>query len=73
MRIAGGTAKRITKRIINFILVMSVSGFAFPGVGLIVGTPEWGAMLLIYPGICLIVCCAGFNLLGEGLPVCSFA
>lgn len=39
MRIAGGTAKRITKRIINFILVMSVSGFAFPGVG------------LIYPGI----------------------
>lgn len=39
MRIAGGTANRITKRIINFILVMSVSGFAFPGVG------------LIYPGI----------------------
>ena len=46
----------------------------------IAGTPEWGAMLnearnsvysnpalLIYPGICLIVCCAGFNLLGEGL------
>ena len=52
MRIAGGTAKRITKRIINFILVMSVSG-------------------LIYPGICLIVCCAGFNLLGEGLRDCS--
>lgn len=60
MRIAGGTAKRITKRIINFILVMPVSGFAFSGVG------------LIYPGICLIVCCAGFNLLGEGLRVCSF-
>ncbi|WP_314821801.1 hypothetical protein [Stomatobaculum longum] len=60
MRIAGGTAKRITKRIINFILVMSVSGFAFPGAG------------RIYPGICLIVCCAGFNLLGEGPPVCSF-
>jgi ABC transporter, permease protein len=60
MRIAGGTAKRITKRIINFILVMSVSDFAFPGVG------------LVYPGICLIVCCAGFNLLGEGLRVCSF-
>ena len=61
MRIAGGTAKRITKRIINFILVMSVSGFAFPGAG------------RIYPGICLIVCCAGFNLLGEGLWVYSFA
>ena len=60
MRIAGGTAKRITKRIINFILVMSVSDFAFPGGG------------LVYPGICLIVCCAGFNLLGEGLRVCSF-
>ena len=59
MRIAGGTAKRITKRIINFILFMSVSGFAFPGVG------------LIYPGICLIVCCAGFNLLGDGLRDCS--
>ena len=54
--------------------------FAFLGVGLIAGTPEWGAMLnearnsvysnpglIIYPGICLIVCCAGFNLLGEGL------
>ena len=38
---------------------MSVSGFAFPGVG------------LIYPGICLIVCCAGFNLLGDGLRDCS--
>lgn len=60
--------------------IMSVSSFAFLGVGLIAGTPEWGAMLnearnsvysnpalLIYPGICLIVCCAGFNLLGEGL------
>ena len=56
----GRDRKKITKRIINFILVMSVSGFAFPGVG------------LIYPGICLIVCCAGFNLLGEGLRVCSF-
>ena len=33
MRIAGGTAKRMTKRIINFILVMAVSGFAFPGAG----------------------------------------
>jgi peptide/nickel transport system permease protein len=60
--------------------VMSVSSFAFLGIGLIAGTPEWGAMLndarnsiytntalLAYPGICLILCCAGFNLLGEGL------
>jgi peptide/nickel transport system permease protein len=60
--------------------ILSVSSFAFLGVGLIAGTPEWGAMLnearnsiytnpglIVYPGICLIVCCAGFNLLGEGL------
>lgn len=60
--------------------VMAVSSFSFLGIGLIAGTPEWGAMLnearnsiygnpglIIYPGICLIVCCAGFNLLGEGL------
>ena len=60
--------------------IMSVSSFAFLGIGLIAGTPEWGAMLnearnsiytnpglIIYPGICLILCCAGFNLLGEGL------
>ena len=30
---------------------------------LLAGSPG----LIIYPGICLIVCCAGFNLLGEGL------
>ncbi len=60
--------------------IIAVSGFAFLGVGLIAGTPEWGAMLnearnsiytnpglIVYPGICLIICCAGFNLLGEGL------
>lgn len=60
--------------------IMSVSSFAFLGVGLIAGTPEWGAMLnearnsiytnpglIIYPGICLVTCCGGFNLLGEGL------
>ena len=58
--------------------IMSVSSFAFLGVGLIAGTPEWGAMLdearssiyinpslIIYPGICLIVCCAGFQSLGR--------
>lgn len=60
--------------------ILSVSSFAFLGIGLIAGTPEWGAMLsdarnsvytnpglIIYPGLCLILCCAGFNLLGEGL------
>ena len=61
-------------------VIISISGFAFLGVGLVKGTSEWGAMLnearnslysnpnlIIYPGICLLVCCAGFNLLGEGL------
>lgn len=61
-------------------VIISISGFAFLGVGLVKGTAEWGAMLnearnslysnpnlIIYPGICLLVCCAGFNLLGEGL------
>lgn len=60
--------------------IISISSFAFLGVGLVQGTAEWGAMLnearnsiysnpalIMYPGICLIVCCAGFNLLGEGL------
>lgn len=60
--------------------IISISGFAFLGVGLVKGTAEWGAMLnearnclytnpklIVYPGICLIVCCAGFNLFGEGL------
>lgn len=94
-RIAGASGLRIVVRHIipnvlpQFIVyfttgiasaILSVSSFAFLGVGLIAGTPEWGAMLnsarnsiytnpmlIVYPGICLIVCCAGFNLLGEGL------
>lgn len=61
-------------------VIISISSFAFLGVGLVQGTAEWGAMLndargsiyanpnlIIYPGICLVICCAGFNLLGEGL------
>ncbi|KPU44450.1 glutathione transport system permease protein GsiD [Oxobacter pfennigii] len=94
-RIAGASSLRIVVRHIipnvlpQFIVyfttgiasaILSVSSFSFLGVGLIAGTPEWGAMLnsarnsiytnpglIVYPGICLIVCCAGFNLLGEGL------
>jgi len=94
-RISGASSSRIVlKHLIPNVLpqffvyfttgiataVMSVSSFAFLGIGLIAGTPEWGAMLneaknsvytnpslIIYPGVCLIVCCAGFNLLGEGL------
>lgn len=61
-------------------VIISISSFAFLGIGLVQGTAEWGAMLnearssiysnpklILYPGICLITCCAGFNLLGEGL------
>lgn len=94
-RIAGASGLRIVVRHIipnvlpQFIVyfttgiasaILSVSSFAFLGVGLIAGTPEWGAMLgsarnsiytnpslIVYPGICLVICCAGFNLLGEGL------
>ena len=57
--------------------IMSVSSFAFLGVGLIAGTPEWGAMLnearnsvysnpalLIYPGICL-------TFFSRDLPYCD--
>jgi len=57
-----------------------VSSFAFLGLGLPSGTPEWGAMLndartalyshpelLIYPGLCIFVTAAGFNLFGEAL------
>lgn len=94
-RIAGASGLRIVVRHIipnvlpQFIVyfttgiasaILSVSSFAFLGVGLIAGTPEWGAMLgsarnsiytnpilIVYPGVCLVVCCAGFNLLGEGL------
>lgn len=60
--------------------ILTVSGFAFLGLGLPTGTSEWGAMLndarsclysnpqlLIYPGICIVLAAAGFNLFGEAL------
>ena len=60
--------------------IIMVSSFAFLGLGLPSGTPEWGAMLndartalyshpelLIYPGLCIFVTAAGFNLFGEAL------
>ena len=59
---------------------MMVSSFAFLGLGLPSGVSEWGAMLnearsslyshpelLIYPGICILLTAAGFNLFGEAL------
>lgn len=60
--------------------ILTVSSFAFLGLGLPSGTAEWGMMLsdaqsalyshpefLIYPGVCILVASAGFNLFGEAL------
>lgn len=60
--------------------IIMVSGFAFLGLGLSPETPEWGAMLnsargtlfshpemLVYPGLCILIAAAGFNLFGEAL------
>ncbi len=60
--------------------IVTVSGFAFLGLGFSAGTPEWGAMLdearrgiyshpelLIYPGACVAVAAGAFNLFGEAL------
>lgn len=64
--------------IASFILM--VSGFSFLGLGFEPGTPEWGAMLgqarsgfyshpelVVYPGLCILIAAAGFNLFGEAL------
>ena len=60
--------------------IITVSGFAFLGLGFTAGTPEWGAMLdearrgiyshpelLIYPGACVALAAGAFNLFGESL------
>lgn len=60
--------------------ILMVSTFAFLGLGLPAGTSEWGAMLkdassyiynhpelLVYPGVCILVTSAGFNLFGEAV------
>lgn len=60
--------------------ILMISGFSFLGVGVPGGAPEWGAMLseakasmynhpdlLIWPGLCLLLTAAGFNLLSEAL------
>jgi len=60
--------------------ILMVSAFAFLGLGLPAGTAEWGAMLndarsclyshpelLLYPGVCILLTAAGFNLFGEAL------
>ena len=60
--------------------IIMVSSFSFLGLGLPAGVAEWGAMLnearsslyshpalLIYPGVCILITAAGFNLFGEAL------
>lgn len=60
--------------------ILMISSFAFLGLGLPDGISEWGAMLneartglyshpemLIYPGVCILIAAAGFNLFGEAL------
>lgn len=60
--------------------IIMVSGFAFIGLGLPAEVPEWGAMLnsarntlfshpemLVWPGLCIMLTSAGFNLFGEAL------
>ena len=62
--------------------ILMISGFSFLGIGLQVGTPEWGAMLaeakgqifdepgfVIWPGICVLFTVCAFNLLGEGIGI----
>lgn len=64
--------------IAGFILM--VSGLSYLGLGFEAGTPEWGAMLseakahffshptlVVYPGLCILLAAAGFNLFGEAL------
>ena len=61
-------------------IIITISGYAFLGLGFPAGTAEWGAMfrkgvsylyshprLLVWPGICILVTTAGFNLFGEAL------
>ena len=61
-------------------LIIMISSYAFLGLGLDVGTAEWGAMmvhanklifshplLLIYPGLCILFTASAFNLFGEAL------
>ncbi len=60
--------------------ILTISGFAFLGLGLPSGTSEWGAMLsdakinlyshselILYPGLAILLTVSGFNLFGEAL------
>lgn len=83
-------ARHITPSVLGPVAVLStmsmgrsllaVSGLSFLGLGVPVGTPEWGAMLsearafffsapqlLIYPGLTITVLVLACNLAGDGL------
>lgn len=61
-------------------IILMISGYSFLGVGLSENIPEWGIMLssskqylysnpmlIIYPGLCILLTSAGFNMFGEAL------
>ncbi|MCR5478886.1 MAG: ABC transporter permease subunit [Ruminococcus sp.] len=61
-------------------IIIMISSYAFLGLGLEAGTAEWGSMLtgagkllyshpmlIVYPGVCILLTAAGFNLFGEAL------
>lgn len=61
-------------------IIITISSYAFLGIGFETGAAEWGAMfssasqylfshpsLVIYPGLCILFTAAGFNLFGEAL------
>ncbi|WP_072520308.1 ABC transporter permease [Gemella massiliensis] len=61
-------------------IILMISGYSFLGIGLADNTPEWGVMLsnskqylysnpmlIMYPGLCILLTSAGFNILGEAL------
>ena len=61
-------------------IILMISGYSFLGLGLGNDIPEWGAMLnsakqylysnpmlIVYPGTCILLTAAGFNLFGEAL------
>mgnify|MGYP000038928846 FL=1 len=61
-------------------IILMISGYSFLGLGPGNDIPEWGAMLnsakqylysnpmlIVYPGTCILLTAAGFNLFGEAL------
>lgn len=61
-------------------VILMLSGFSYLGLSVGKGVSEWGAMLsnakqyiysypqfILYPGLCILLCVVGFNLLGEAL------